>query len=58
MIFNFDDLLRSVREQAQPQRLLFVFTASVACGKPFEASIRYRRFASFAENPLPESVHP
>ena len=38
-ISNFDDLLRSAREQAQPQRLLFVFTAA---GMPDDATPEQR----------------
>lgn len=38
-ISSFDDLLRSAREQAQPQRLLFVF---VAAGLPDDATADQR----------------
>ena len=41
---SFDDLLRAAREQAQPQRLLFVFTAA---GMPEDATPAQReRFHS------------
>ncbi len=39
MISSFDDLLRSAREQAQPQRLLFVFAAA---GMPDDATPEQR----------------
>lgn len=38
-ISSFDDLLRSAREQRQPQRLLFVFTAA---GMPDDATAEQR----------------
>ena len=34
-ISSFDDLLRSARDQSEPQRLLFVFTAA---GMPDDAT--------------------
>ncbi|MEP6723770.1 MAG: ribonucleotide reductase subunit alpha [Variovorax sp.] len=39
MISSFNDLLRSAREQAQPQRLLFVFTTA---GLPDDATPEQR----------------